>query len=122
MDVPFDLAVVCDDDPDIALAARLALRDLFKEIETLASPSELQKFIKARSPDAILLDLNFERAATDGSEGLDYLGRIMTADPEAAVVIITAHTPPVTKTYFGARALTGFQGSSDSGRRSPSGC
>src|SRR6185437_9266050 len=27
-------------------------------------------------------------------------------------------TPPVTKTYFGARALTGFQGSSDSGRPS----
>ena len=91
MDAPFDLAVVCDDDPDIALAAKLALRGMFKEIETLASPRELQDFIKARSPDAILLDLNFERAATDGSEGLDYLGRIMTADPEAAVVIITAH-------------------------------
>src|SRR2546423_1775966 len=27
-------------------------------------------------------------------------------------------TPPVTKTYFGARALTGFQGSSDCGRQS----
>src|SRR6476620_10855228 len=26
-------------------------------------------------------------------------------------------TPPVTKTYFGARALTGFQGSSGCGRR-----
>src|SRR3954451_8171942 len=26
-------------------------------------------------------------------------------------------TPPVTKTYLGARALTGFQGSSDGGRR-----
>jgi hypothetical protein len=26
-------------------------------------------------------------------------------------------TPPVTKTYFGARALTGFQGSNRSGRR-----
>ena len=91
MDAPFDLAVVCDDDPDIALAAKLALRDLFREIETLPSPRELQDFIKVRSPDAILLDLNFERAATDGSEGLDYLGRIMTADPEAAVVIITAH-------------------------------
>ncbi len=91
MDAPFDLAVVCDDDPDIALAAKLALRGMFKEIETLASPRELQNFISARSPDAILLDLNFERAATDGSEGLDYLGRIMTADPEAAVVLITAH-------------------------------
>jgi hypothetical protein len=37
MDAPFDLAVVVDDDPDIALAARLALRDLFKEIATLSS-------------------------------------------------------------------------------------
>jgi DNA-binding NtrC family response regulator len=88
---PFNLAVVCDDDPDIALAARLALRDLFNEIETLTSPTELPEFIKARSPDAVLLDLNFERAATDGSEGLDYLARVMTVDPEAAVVIITAH-------------------------------
>jgi len=88
---PFDLAVIVDDDPDIALAARLALRDLFKEVATLPSPKELPAFVSSRSPDAILLDLNFERAATDGSEGLDYLGRIMTADPEAAVVIITAH-------------------------------
>lgn len=88
----FDLAVVVDDDPDIALAARLALRDMFKEIATLPSPQQLPDFMRSRSPDAILLDLNFERAATDGSEGLDYLGRIMTVDPEAAVVIITAHS------------------------------
>jgi DNA-binding NtrC family response regulator len=92
MEEAFDLAVIVDDDPDIALAARLALRDLFKEIATLPSPQKLPEFVKSRSPDAILLDLNFERAATDGSEGLDYLGRIMSADPEAAVVIITAHS------------------------------
>lgn len=92
MEEAFDLAVIVDDDPDIALAARLALRDLFKEVETLPSPQELPNFVKSRSPDAILLDLNFERAATDGSEGLDYLGRIMREDPDAAVVIITAHS------------------------------
>ena len=91
MAAPFELAVVVDDDPDIALAARLALRDLFREIATLSSPQELPPFLKRQSPDAILLDLNFERAATDGSEGLDYLGRIMASDPDAAVVIITAH-------------------------------
>ncbi|HEU4498513.1 MAG TPA: sigma-54 dependent transcriptional regulator [Sphingomicrobium sp.] len=91
MEEAFDLAVIVDDDPDIALAARLALRDLFKEIATLPSPQELPDFVKSRAPDAILLDLNFERAATDGSEGLDYLARIMAGDPEAAVVIITAH-------------------------------
>jgi DNA-binding NtrC family response regulator len=92
MDARFDLAVVVDDDPDIALAARLALRDLFKEIRTLSSPRDLPDLLKRQSPDAILLDLNFERSATDGTEGLDYLARIMAGDPDAAVVIITAHS------------------------------
>jgi DNA-binding NtrC family response regulator len=88
---PFNLAIVIDDDPDIALAARLALRDLFAEVETLSSPAELLPLLKKKSPDAILLDLNFERGATDGREGLGFLGRIMAQDPDAAVVIITAH-------------------------------
>jgi DNA-binding NtrC family response regulator len=87
----FSLAVVVDDDPDIGLAAQLALRDMFERIETLRSPSELLPLLKRESPDAILLDLNFERAATDGREGLETLGRIMSQDPDAAVVIITAH-------------------------------
>ena len=91
MEPNFNLAIVVDDDPDIALAARLALRDMFERIETLKSPSELAPFLKQEAPDAILLDLNFERGATDGREGLDMLARIMDHDPDAAVVIITAH-------------------------------
>ena len=91
MTAPFDLALVVDDDPDIGLAARLALRELFERIETLGSASELWPFLEKESPDAILLDLNFERGATDGREGLDVLGRIMKRDPDSAVVIITAH-------------------------------
>lgn len=91
VDSPFNLAVVVDDDPDIGLAARLALRDLFERIETLSSASELMRFLKSETPDAILLDLNFERGATDGREGLECLATIMAQDPDAAVVIITAH-------------------------------
>ena len=72
---PFSLAVVVDDDPDIALAARLALRDLFERVETLSSPAELLPLLKKESPDAILLDLNFERGATDGREGLAFSAR-----------------------------------------------
>jgi DNA-binding NtrC family response regulator len=87
----FSLAVVVDDDPDIALAARLALRDMFERVETLSSPAELLPLLKSESPDAILLDLNFERARTDSREGLEYLGKVMDIDPDAAVVIITAH-------------------------------
>ena len=87
----FDLAVVVDDDPDVALAARLALRDLFERVETLASPAGLLSYLEREAPDAILLDLNFERSATDGSEGLESLRQIIVQDPDAAVVIITAH-------------------------------
>jgi DNA-binding NtrC family response regulator len=88
---PFNLAVVVDDDPDIALAARLALRGMFERVETLSTPTELLPMLRNESPDAILLDLNFQRGATDGREGLSFLGRIMQHDPDAAVVIITAH-------------------------------
>jgi DNA-binding NtrC family response regulator len=91
VDPSFSLAVVVDDDPDIALAARLALRDMFERIETLESPKDLIPLLETESADAILLDLNFERAKTDGREGLTLLGKIMDEDPDAAVVIITAH-------------------------------
>jgi len=91
MDKPFGLALIVDDDPDIALAARLVLRDLFERIDTLPSPTELLTYLKRERPDAILLDLNFERAATDGREGLDFLAKVMEQDSDSAVVIITAH-------------------------------
>ena len=87
----FDLAVVVDDDPDIALAAKLALRDMFERVEALSSPADLLPVVQKENPDAILLDLNFARGATDGREGLALLGKIMAEDPDAAVVIITAH-------------------------------
>src|SRR5438270_10398738 len=47
--------------------------------------------------------------------------RALSSRPsEAATIPLPSAdtTPPVTKTYFGARALTGFEGSSGCGRRS----
>ena len=87
----FDLCVVIDDDADILLAARLLLRELFAEVVTTPSPAQAMEVITQRSPDAILLDANFMRGATDGREGFLWLGRILEKDPEAVVVLITAH-------------------------------
>jgi DNA-binding NtrC family response regulator len=87
----YRLAVVVDDDPDIALAARLVLRGEFAEIVTLRHPQELMPLLERADPDVILLDLNFERGATDGAEGFRWLPLILARDPDAAVVIITAH-------------------------------
>jgi DNA-binding NtrC family response regulator len=87
----FDLCVVIDDDADILLSARLLLRELFAEVVTTASPEQALEVIGQRTPDAILLDANFMRGATDGREGFVWLGRILERDPDAVVVLITAH-------------------------------
>ncbi|SFR97470.1 sigma-54-dependent transcriptional regulator [Sphingomonas jatrophae] len=89
---PFQRCVVIDDDPDILLAARLLLRQLFDEVLTFAAPSEALTAIAADPPDVVLLDANFERGATDGHEGFQWLTRILEVDGDAVIVLITAHS------------------------------
>lgn len=87
----FDLCLVVDDDADILLAARLVMRQLFAEVVTTTSPGEALDVMRTRNPDVILLDANFARGATDGAEGFAWLGRMLSLDPRAAIVLITAH-------------------------------
>lgn len=88
---PFDLALIVDDDPDILLAARLLLRDLFAEVIIAEQPDEALAKTAGRAPDVILLDANFARGATNAAEGFEALARFLERDPEAVVVMITAH-------------------------------
>ena len=88
---PFSRCVVIDDDPDILLSARLLLRDLFGEIAAFQSPEEAMPAIDGSGADVILLDANFGRGATDAAEGFQWLGEILSRDPDAIVVMITAH-------------------------------
>jgi DNA-binding NtrC family response regulator len=87
----FDCCIIVDDDADIQVAARLALRGLFKEIVTVSSPAKALAAVAGRTPDVILLDANFARGATDAQEGLALLDQLIAADPEAIIVMITAH-------------------------------
>ena len=87
----FDRCIVIDDDQDVLLSARLLLRDMFAAVDTFQSPSDGLAAIAADSPDVVLLDANFGRGETNSSEGLQWLTRILEADPEAVVVMITAH-------------------------------
>ena len=88
---PFDLALIVDDDPDILLAARLLLRDLFAEVIVAERPDEALARTAGRAPDVILLDANFARGATNAAEGFEALAHFMERDPETVVVMITAH-------------------------------
>jgi DNA-binding NtrC family response regulator len=87
----YSRAIVVDDDPDILLSARLLLRDLFEQIETFQAPDEALRAIERGHVDVVLLDANFGRGATNAAEGFQWLSEILKRDPEAVVVMITAH-------------------------------
>jgi len=87
----FARCIVIDDDPDILLSARLLLRDLFAEVAVFQSPPEAMDAFNAAPPDVVLLDANFGRGATNAAEGFHWLAEILAADPQAVVVMITAH-------------------------------
>jgi DNA-binding NtrC family response regulator len=90
-DKTFARCVVIDDDPDILLSARLLLRDLFHEVACFQSPEEAMPSLEGEGADAVLLDANFGRGATNAAEGFHWLGEILKKDPQAVVVMITAH-------------------------------
>ena len=87
----FGRCIIIDDDPDIALSARLLLRDLFASVEAFQDPAEAIASMERELPDAILLDANFARGATNAAEGFHWLSEILKRDPQAVVVMITAH-------------------------------
>ena len=87
----FGRCVVVDDDPDILLSARLLLRDLFNEVATFEAPADAMPSLVTEGADVILLDANFGRGATNAAEGFHWLGEYLKHDPQAVVVMITAH-------------------------------
>jgi DNA-binding NtrC family response regulator len=87
----FGRCIIIDDDPDILLSARLLLRDLFREVADFQSPEEALAAMDEELPDVVLLDANFGRGATNAAEGFHWLAEILKRDPQAVVVMITAH-------------------------------
>ena len=83
--------LVVDDDEDILQAARLFLKRHFAVVETLRDPARLPEQVSQSAFDVLLLDMNFAAGRDDGSEGLTHLGRVLAIDPQAVVVLITAH-------------------------------
>ncbi len=85
------VALIVDDDADVALSARLLLRALFAEIIVAPDPSALPALFRRHDPDVVLLDMNFARGQSSGAEGFKALATIQTLDPDAVVVIMTAY-------------------------------
>src|SRR5665213_380657 len=84
--------LVVDDNEDILQAARLLLKRHFSSIQTLSDPAKLAAVMDAGGCDVLLLDMNFEAGADDGLEGMARLAEVLAIDPQAVVVMVTAHS------------------------------
>ena len=65
--------LIADDQTDVLEALRLLLKSKRFEIEIASSPAEVLKAIDSLELDVVLIDLNYARDTTSGSEGLDLL-------------------------------------------------
>ncbi|QMW24607.1 sigma-54-dependent transcriptional regulator [Sandaracinobacteroides saxicola] len=83
--------LIVDDDRDVLLSARLALRAHASEIVTAESADGLPALYARHRPDVVLLDMNYSRGSTSGQEGFRALEALKAAAPEAVVLVITAH-------------------------------
>src|SRR3970040_1590243 len=81
---------VADDQADVLEALRLLLKNEAYEEETFYSPEGCIGALRARTTDAVLMDLNYTRDTTSGDEGLDTIARIRAFDAYTPIVVMTA--------------------------------
>ena len=83
--------LIIDDNEDVLFALNLLLEPYMEKIKVTTQPSRIKHFMETFSPDVILLDMNFCRDAISGNEGFEYLEQILSIDPKAVVVFMTAY-------------------------------
>ncbi|WP_244501597.1 sigma-54-dependent transcriptional regulator [Sphingomonas gellani] len=84
--------LLVDDNPHVADSLDVAVRLAGHALDRAEGPEDALSRLAMRRYDAVLLDMNYTAGRTNGAEGLALLSRIMSDDPGARVVVITAHS------------------------------
>ena len=82
--------LIADDQPDVIEALRLLLKPEGFDMETASSPGAVIRAVGARQFDLVLIDLNYTRDTTSGSEGLELLEHLHAFDRTLPIVVMTA--------------------------------
>ena len=89
LSAPIPRTLIADDQPDVAIALRLLLKEAGYQTEAVNSPAAVLEAIKRENFDLVLMDLNYARDTTSGQEGLDLITSIRHIDSLLPVVVIT---------------------------------
>jgi DNA-binding NtrC family response regulator len=82
--------LVADDQPSILEALEILLRPEGYDLETCRTPALVLECMASTDFDGILIDLNYTRDTTSGTEGLDLLTAIRQRDSNIPVIVMTA--------------------------------
>ena len=83
--------LIVDDNEDLLKAAKMHLKRHFSQVDIEKNPEAIPSLMNNEDYDVILLDMNFTKDVSSGSEGYYWLERILQLDPSAVVVLITAY-------------------------------
>lgn len=83
--------LIVDDNEDLLKAARMHLKRHFAQVDIEKNPEAIPALMSQEDYDVILLDMNFTKDVSSGSEGYYWLEKILSIDPSAVVVLITAY-------------------------------
>ncbi|HEX8039846.1 MAG TPA: sigma-54 dependent transcriptional regulator [Chryseosolibacter sp.] len=83
--------LIVDDNEDLLKAARMHLKRHFAQVDVEKNPEAIPSLMANEDYDVILLDMNFTKDVSSGSEGYYWLEKILSIDPSAVVVLITAY-------------------------------
>lgn len=83
--------LVVDDNRSILESCQQLLKHDFERVDTISNPGRIPEKIRGTDYDVILLDMNFSASVSSGNEGLFWLGEILSIDPGAVVIMITAY-------------------------------
>ena len=82
--------LISDDQPDVLEALRLLLKPEGLHTETVTSPAGALTALQERDFDVLLMDLNYTRDTTSGTEGLELLAKAQSIDPTLPIIVMTA--------------------------------
>jgi phosphoserine phosphatase RsbU/P len=82
--------LIAEDQPEVIEAIRLVLKQEGIHCEAVTSPEAALAALSSQEFDLVLMDLNYTRDTTSGSEGLELLNRLQRENRSVPIIVMTA--------------------------------
>jgi len=83
--------LVVDDDMDVLATARMFLKQEFIHVQIENDPAKIPDHLERENYDLVLLDMNFKKGESDGTEGMRFLNQVLDHNPGIIVIPMTAY-------------------------------